>query len=104
MIVRRHGDGSGRSDQALRLLNGFADGCGIGFARTVDRVDEDAQRVMRIATKGRYRLARRCFEALLVGGNDRALRIVFRQEVNDPTRIERFREVVKELVPESQKK
>ena len=30
--------------------------------------------------------------------------LVFRQEVNDPTRIERFREVVKELVPESQKK
>lgn len=30
--------------------------------------------------------------------------VVFRQEVNDPTRIERFREVVKELVPESQKK
>lgn len=27
----------------------------------------------------------------------------FRQEVNDPTRIERFREVVKELVPESQR-
>jgi Tfp pilus assembly protein PilP len=30
--------------------------------------------------------------------------VVFRQEVNDPTRIERFREVVKELVPDSQKK
>lgn len=30
--------------------------------------------------------------------------VVFRQEVNDPTRIERFREVVKDLVPESQKK
>ncbi len=30
--------------------------------------------------------------------------IVFRQEVNDPTRIERFREVVKDLVPEAQKK
>jgi Tfp pilus assembly protein PilP len=30
--------------------------------------------------------------------------IVFRQEVNDPTRIERFREVVKELSSESQKK
>jgi len=30
--------------------------------------------------------------------------IVFRQEVNDPTRIERFREVVKELSPEAQKK
>jgi type IV pilus assembly protein PilP len=30
--------------------------------------------------------------------------VVFRQEVNDPTRIERFREVIKELVPESQKK
>jgi type IV pilus assembly protein PilP len=30
--------------------------------------------------------------------------VVFRQEVNDPTRIERFREVVKELVPEAQKK
>lgn len=29
--------------------------------------------------------------------------IVFRQEVNDPTRIERFREVVKEIVPESQR-
>src|SRR5262245_18563609 len=33
-----------------------------------------------------------------------ATSVVFRQEVNDPTRIERFREVVKELVPESQKK
>lgn len=30
--------------------------------------------------------------------------IVFRQEVNDPTRIERFREVVKELSSEGQKK
>ncbi len=30
--------------------------------------------------------------------------IVFRQEVNDPTRIERFREVVKELSPQSVKK
>jgi type IV pilus assembly protein PilP len=30
--------------------------------------------------------------------------LVFRQEVNDPTRIERFREVVKDLSPESQKK
>jgi len=30
--------------------------------------------------------------------------IVFRQEVNDPTRIERFREVVKELNSEGQKK
>jgi type IV pilus assembly protein PilP len=30
--------------------------------------------------------------------------VVFRQEVNDPTRIERFREVVKELVPETQKR
>ncbi|MGH9459534.1 MAG: hypothetical protein ACRD2J_18005 [Thermoanaerobaculia bacterium] len=29
--------------------------------------------------------------------------VVFRQEVNDPTRIERFREVVKALVPESQR-
>jgi type IV pilus assembly protein PilP len=29
--------------------------------------------------------------------------VVFRQEVNDPTRIERFREVVKDLVPESQR-
>lgn len=29
--------------------------------------------------------------------------IVFRQEVNDPTRIERFREVVKEIRPESQR-
>jgi len=29
--------------------------------------------------------------------------VVFRQEVNDPTRIERFREVLKELVPESQR-
>jgi Tfp pilus assembly protein PilP len=30
--------------------------------------------------------------------------VVFRQEVNDPTRIERFREVVKELVPEAVKR
>jgi len=30
--------------------------------------------------------------------------IVFRQEVNDPTRIERFREVVKELSSEAQRK
>lgn len=30
--------------------------------------------------------------------------VVFRQEVNDPTQIERFREVVKDLTPESQKK
>ena len=30
--------------------------------------------------------------------------VVFRQEVNDPTRIERFREVIKDLTPESQKK
>lgn len=30
--------------------------------------------------------------------------VVFRQEVNDPTRIERFREVVKDLVPEAAKK
>src|ERR1700682_4856108 len=30
--------------------------------------------------------------------------VVFRQEVNDPTRIERFREVVKELVSEAGKK
>ena len=30
--------------------------------------------------------------------------VVFRQEVNDPTRIERFREVVKELVPDSQRR
>jgi len=30
--------------------------------------------------------------------------VVFRQEVNDPTRIERYREVVKDLSPESQKK
>lgn len=29
--------------------------------------------------------------------------VVFRQEVNDPTRIERFREVVKELIPEASK-
>ena len=30
--------------------------------------------------------------------------VIFRQEVNDPTRIERFREVVKELSPDAQKK
>jgi len=30
--------------------------------------------------------------------------VVFRQDVNDPTRIERFREVVKDLSPEAQKK
>jgi Tfp pilus assembly protein PilP len=30
--------------------------------------------------------------------------VVFRQQVNDPTRIERYREVVKELVPEATKK
>ncbi len=30
--------------------------------------------------------------------------VVFRQEVNDPTRIERFREVVKDLTSEAQKK
>lgn len=30
--------------------------------------------------------------------------VVFRQEVNDPTRIERFREVVKDLVPPSEKR
>ena len=30
--------------------------------------------------------------------------IVFRQEVNDPTRIERFREVVKELSSEAPRK
>jgi type IV pilus assembly protein PilP len=30
--------------------------------------------------------------------------VVFRQQVNDPTRIERYREVVKELVPEASKK
>ena len=29
--------------------------------------------------------------------------VVFRQEVNDPTRIERYREVVKELAPEPKK-
>jgi Tfp pilus assembly protein PilP len=29
--------------------------------------------------------------------------VVFRQEVNDPTRIERFREVVKDLSPEAKK-
>src|SRR5438128_981718 len=33
-----------------------------------------------------------------------ATSVVFRQEVNDPTRIERFREVVKELIPETQRK
>ena len=33
-----------------------------------------------------------------------ATSVVFRQEVNDPTQIERFREVVKDLSPESQKK
>ncbi len=31
-----------------------------------------------------------------------ALSVVFRQEVNDPTRIERFREVVKEISPQSE--
>lgn len=31
------------------------------------------------------------------------LSVVFRQEVNDPTRIERFKEVVKELTPEASK-
>jgi Tfp pilus assembly protein PilP len=30
--------------------------------------------------------------------------VVFRQEVNDPTRIERFREVIKDLTPEAQRK
>jgi Tfp pilus assembly protein PilP len=30
--------------------------------------------------------------------------VVFRQEVNDPTRIERYREVVKELGPEAPRK
>ena len=30
--------------------------------------------------------------------------VVFRQEVNDPTRIERYREVVKDLSPEASKK
>src|SRR5438094_9851506 len=30
--------------------------------------------------------------------------VVFRQEVNDPTQIQRFREVVKDLIPEAQKK
>ncbi len=30
--------------------------------------------------------------------------IIFRQEVNDPTRIERYKEVVKELTPQSVKK
>jgi type IV pilus assembly protein PilP len=30
--------------------------------------------------------------------------IVFRQEVNDPTQIERYREVVKDLIPEAQRK
>ena len=33
-----------------------------------------------------------------------ATSVVFRQEVNDPTRIERFREVVKDISPEAQKK
>ncbi|HEY6140832.1 MAG TPA: hypothetical protein VI670_24015 [Thermoanaerobaculia bacterium] len=32
-----------------------------------------------------------------------ATTVVFRQEVNDPTRIERFREVVKDLSPEQKK-
>jgi type IV pilus assembly protein PilP len=32
-----------------------------------------------------------------------ATSVVFRQEVNDPTRIERFREVVKDLAPQSGK-
>jgi Tfp pilus assembly protein PilP len=30
--------------------------------------------------------------------------VVFRQEVNDPTRIERYREVVKDLIPPSERK
>lgn len=30
--------------------------------------------------------------------------VVFRQEVNDPTRIERFREVVKDLIPPSERR
>jgi type IV pilus assembly protein PilP len=30
--------------------------------------------------------------------------VVFRQEVNDPTRIERYREVVKDLIPTAEKK
>jgi len=30
--------------------------------------------------------------------------VVFRQEVNDPTRIERYREVVKDLTPEAAKR
>jgi type IV pilus assembly protein PilP len=30
--------------------------------------------------------------------------VVFRQEVNDPTRIERYREVVKDLIPEAAKR
>jgi type IV pilus assembly protein PilP len=30
--------------------------------------------------------------------------VVFRQEVNDPTRIERYREVVKDLIPATQKR
>src|SRR5215212_9365898 len=30
--------------------------------------------------------------------------VVFRQEVNDPTRIERYREVVKDLTPEAQRR
>ncbi|HEX7140113.1 MAG TPA: hypothetical protein VF219_19835 [Vicinamibacterales bacterium] len=33
-----------------------------------------------------------------------AVSVVFRQEVNDPTRIERYKEVVKELTPEATKK
>jgi Tfp pilus assembly protein PilP len=32
------------------------------------------------------------------------LSVVFRQEVNDPTSIERYREVVKDLTPEAQRK
>ena len=39
-------------------------------------------------------------EVIRITGNS----IVFRQEVNDPTRIERFREVVKELSSEAQRK
>jgi hypothetical protein len=30
--------------------------------------------------------------------------VVFRQEVNDPTRIERYKEVVKEITPEATKR
>jgi type IV pilus assembly protein PilP len=30
--------------------------------------------------------------------------VVFRQEVNDPTQIERYREVVKDLIPEAQRR